>query len=131
MFLAVCPGFQQQWQEHLDWWAGKEAGTYLDVAEFARYLVDSYEQGKTSEFDAVFGILERILNEGNQEAREIGEIGLIEDLQTIGSHRSWSVDVFKKWLGPQSLASWAAIEKIWEGKSSLMDVLRAERSDRD
>jgi len=129
MFLGACPAFQQQWQEHKEWWAGEEAGEFNDIAEFARYLVDSYEQGKTSEFDEVFTILERILNEGDEEARSIGEVGLIEDLQTIGSHRPWSTDVFKKWLGPQSTAAWNAIERTWEGKSSLMDVLRAEKSD--
>lgn len=128
MFLAVCPGFQRQWQQHQEWWANETAGEFNDIAEFARYLVESYESDSTSEFPATFAILEKILEEGDEEARAIGEIGLIEDLQTICSHRSWGAEVFKVWLGPQSAAAWEQIEKVWEGKESLMDVLRAEQS---
>jgi len=36
-------------------------------------------------------------------------------------------DVLIEWLGPTSLIAWAEIAKTWEGKSSLMDVIRAER----
>jgi hypothetical protein len=128
LFLVACPGFQQQWQEHKEWWAEEEAGGFIDIAEFARYLVESYERKSTSEFSAAFTILEKILEEGDEEARAIGEIGLIEDLQTISSHQPWSAEVFKAWLGPQSTAAWEQIEKVWEGKNSLMDVLRAEKS---
>ena len=128
MFLAACPGFESTWQEHKRWWKAEEAGEFNDIAEFARYLVESYESGRTSEFPTAFAILERVLNEGDEEARALGEIGLIEDLQTISSHRPWNSDVFKAWLGPLSATAWQQIEKMWEGKSSLMDVLRAEKS---
>ena len=128
LFLVACPGFQQQWQEHKEWWADEEAGEYNDIAEFARYLVESYEHDRTSEFPTAFAILERILEEGDEEARALAEIGLIEDMQTISSHHPWNAEVFKAWLGPQSTAAWEQIEKIWEGKTSLMDVLRAEKS---
>ena len=36
--------------------------------------------------------------------------------------------VFIEWLGPTSRRAWAEIESMWEGKHSLMDVVRAERS---
>jgi hypothetical protein len=128
MFLAACPGFERQWQEHKEWWADEEPGEFNDIAEFARYLVESFESERTLEFPAAFAILEKILEEGDDEARAIGEIGLIEDLQTISSHRPGNAESFKAWLGPQSTAAWEQLEKVWEGKSSLMDVLRAEKS---
>ena len=127
MFLGVCPGFERTWREHKKWWKDKEAGEYNDIAEFARYLVDSYEEGKTSEFPAAFAIIEKILNEGDSQAREVAVIGLIEDLQTIGSNRACGAEIFKAWLGPVSLLAWQEIERVWEGKNSLMDVLRAEK----
>jgi len=68
------------------------------------------------------------LEEGDDEARAIGEIGLIEDLQTISSHYPGNDEGFKVWLGSRSTAAWEQIERVWEGKNSLMDVLRAEKS---
>jgi hypothetical protein len=99
---------------------------FNEAAEFARYLVESYERGDTSDFPAAFATLETILNEGDQEARNIAGIGVIEDLQTIGSNHSCGAEVFLTWLGPLSQVAWAQVEKMWEGKESLMDVLRAK-----
>jgi hypothetical protein len=127
LLLNACPGFQQTWQEHLEYWKGEESGAFNDVAEFARYLVQSFERGDTSEFSAAFATIETILNEGDQEARDIAGIGIIEDLQTIASNHSCGADVFIEWLSPMSRVAWAQIAKMWEGKRSLMDVVRAER----
>jgi hypothetical protein len=126
LLLDSCPGFQLAWQEHLAWWKGEEPGSYNDAAEFARYLVESYERGNTSEFAAAFATVERILNEGDEEARGLATVGVIEGLQTVASH-SCGGDVFVQWLGPTSRVAWAQIEKMWEGKRSLMDVIRAEK----
>jgi hypothetical protein len=127
LLLEACPGFQPAWQEHVAYWNGQEAGSFNDAAEFARLLVVSYERDETSEFPAAFATIEKILNEGDQQAREIAAIGVLEDLQTIGSNHSCGADVFVKWLGPLSGAAWSQIAKMWEGKNSLMDVLRSER----
>jgi hypothetical protein len=127
MLLQASPGFQPAWQEHVTYWNGQESGCFNDAAEFARLLVVSFERGDTSEFPAVFATIERILNEGDSQARDVAAIGILEDLQTIGSNHSCGADVFVKWLGPTSRAAWAQIAKMWEGKNSLMDVLRSER----
>jgi hypothetical protein len=126
LLIAACPGFQSAWEKHLDYWNGEQPGAFIDAAEFARYLVESYEQNETSEFPAAFAAIEKVLNEGDQEARDIAGIGVIEDIQTIASH-SCGGDVFVEWLGPTSRIAWAQIAKMWEGKSSLMDVIRADR----
>ena len=131
LLLEACPGFRVSWQEHLEWWEGEEAGAYNDAAEFARYLVESYERGNTSEFESAFATIEKILTEGDQESRDIAGIGVIEDLQNIGSNHSCGADVFKSWLGPVSKIAWAEIEELWEGKNSLMDVLRSRRPARN
>jgi len=126
LLLAACPGFEPTWQEHLAWWKGDERGSYNDAAEFARYLVESYNRGETSEFSAAFATIEKILNEGEKNAGDVAVVGVLEDIQTIASH-SCGADVFVQWLGPTSRDAWAEIERVWAGKHSLMDVLRAER----
>jgi hypothetical protein len=42
---------------------------------FARYFVESFEMGQTSELPAAFAAIEKILNEGDLESRNIAEIG--------------------------------------------------------
>lgn len=93
----------------------------------SRYLVECYERSDTAEFPVAFATIERILDEGDQDARDVAAIGVIEDLQTIGSNHSYGGDVFIEWLGPTTRVAWAQIEKMWEGKRSLMDVIRAEK----
>ena len=130
LLREACPGFQATWQAHLDWWKGEEPGAYNDTAEFARYLVESFESGQTSEFPKAFATIERILNEGDPESRDLAAIGVIESLQTIGSNHTCGETVFIQWLGPTSSRAWAKIERMWEGKHSLMDVVRAETAAR-
>jgi len=126
LLLAACSGFQSAWEKHLAYWHGEKPGAFIDAAEFARYIVESYERNDTSEFPAAFAAIERVLTEGDQQARDIAGIGVLEDIQTIASH-SCGGDIFVEWLGPTSRVAWAQIVKMWEGKSSLMDVIRAER----
>ena len=126
LLLAACPGFQSAWEKHVAYWHGEKPGAFIDAAEFARYIVESYERNDTSEFPAGFAAIERVLSEGDQQARDIAGIGVLEGIQNIASH-SCGGDVFVEWLGPTSRVAWAQIAKMWEGKSSLMDVIRAER----
>jgi hypothetical protein len=126
LLLTSCPGFGPAWQEQFAWWRGDDRGFYNDAAEFSRYLVESYNRGDTSEFAAAFATIERILDEGDEKARGVAVVGVLEDIQIIASH-SCGADVFVRWLGPTSRSAWAKIEQAWAGKNSLMDVLRAER----
>lgn len=126
LLLTACPGLVPMWQEHLTRWKAEERGPYNDAAEFAHYLVESYNRGETSEFAAALNTIEKILSEGSQNARDMVGFGVLEDVQTIASH-SCGADVFVPWLGPTSRIAWAEIEQMWVGKESLMDVIRAER----
>ena len=127
LLLEACPGFQSAWQEHRASWDGEEPGAFNDASEIAHYLVGSYERGDTSEFSSAFSTLETIFAEGDQEACDVAGIGVLEGLQNIGSNHSCGSDVFIQWLGPWSRRAWAQIEKMWQGKHSLMDVIRAEK----
>ena len=125
LLLVACPGFQSAWEKHLAYWNGDVTGAFIDAGEFAHYIVACYERNDTSEFAAAFAAIEKVLNEGDQKARDIAGIGVLEDIQTIASH-SCGGDVFVQWLGPASRVAWAQIAKMWERKASLMDVIRAE-----
>jgi hypothetical protein len=129
MLLAACPGFRPRWDEHVASWKGEPAGLYIQIGEFVAYLLDAYEQGQTDCVRAAFDMLERFLIEGDAETKELAVIGLVEDVQNASSWRPFGAKAFLPFLGPHSQMGWAAVERMWCGKSSLADVIRAERGE--
>jgi hypothetical protein len=79
----------------------------------AHHLVDSLERGDLSEFPAAFAVLERCLLEGDEKAKELATVGIIEDIQNIASHRPFGPSVFYEWLGPESQAAWNELCEFW------------------
>ena len=114
------------WEEHTQYWSGEEAGVYKDLAVLAKFVVDSYGECEVEVVRGALDLVEEILEEPDPQARELLVVGLLEDIQIIGSNREFGASVFEPFLGPLSLAGWREIESMWEGKSNLMDVLRRE-----
>ncbi len=127
MALKACPSFTARWENHRKLWGDDEAGIYNDLAEFAHFIVDAYDCTDSSSIVAAFGLIEKLLLEGDQEVRDAAGIGFLEDVRNIASSRPYGSAVFLQWLGPTSQRAWSEIEKTWRGKRSLMDVVRAER----
>jgi hypothetical protein len=114
-FLAACPAAGPAWREHLAFWGDEpDRGAYNDAAVIAHHLVDSFERGELSELPAAFAVLERCLVEGDEWARDLTMIGVIEDIQNIASHRPFGPGVFVAWLGPASRAAWDEVNGWWE-----------------
>ncbi len=128
-FLAACPSIDAAWQQYLESWSGDcERGHYNDVAVVAHHLVQSYEKANLSEFPAAFALLERFVEEGNEQVNELAVIGLMEDIQNIASHRAFGPSVFFQWLGPRSQVAWDELCKSWQDVEkakvlSLLDTL--------
>lgn len=129
-FLEISPEFKKQWEEYIGRWGKEERGLYNDIGEFANFVVDLYKSRKTEKLSDIFRQVEFFLVNGNDKVKEIIRIGLLEDIQNIASHQKFSYQVFEKWLGPVSKKHWKEIEIVWEGKSSLADVIRAEKRSR-
>jgi hypothetical protein len=81
------------------WWTGEEAGGFNDVNVFAHHIVDSYAKGLTAECHALFAAVVRVLTEGDNEARSLAALGVLEDVQTISSHHPFGPEAFVGWLG--------------------------------
>jgi hypothetical protein len=125
-FINICPELQKVWDDHLEYWGDDERGDYNDLSVLAHFIVDRYKEGNIERFDAIFALIEKILNTGNGKEKELITVGLIEDIQTIASNTPDGYRPLERWLGPTSMKAWANIEKLWEGKSSLMYVVREE-----
>jgi hypothetical protein len=125
-FLEVCPGFKPRWEEHLADRDDEPAGDYNDMRELAAFIVDRQSRDDTSFLPAIFSLIESILEGSNAEEKKIMTVGLLESIQIQSTHLEFGPDAFVPYLGPHSRAAWASIARAWEGKDTMMDVLRAE-----
>ena len=126
------PSFSNRWKKHIAWWGGKSAGSYMDMAEFVYFVVeDLYEKGNLGETRRAFLYLEQLLTGANQNTRGLIGLGFFETLQNVASWRPGGNKVYEQFLGSTSKQIWAELQIMWQGKSSLMDVVRAERKARD
>jgi hypothetical protein len=80
------------------------------MSELAHYVVESYAHGITAEFPNLFATIERLLQIPDSDVEALITIGLLEDIQSIASHRDFGFSVFRPWLGPQSLRAWDEVD---------------------
>jgi hypothetical protein len=98
------------------------------MAEFVSFVIeDLYEKDRIDEVRRAFQLLEMLFVEGNQQTRDIVGLGFFESLQNVASWTPYGNKVFEQFLGPTSKQVWREIRIMWVGKSSLMDVVRAEQ----
>jgi hypothetical protein len=125
--LQIAPAFTEQWNKHLAYWGNEPRGQYIDTGEIATFLVRCFREGDTDNFPAIFAKIEEWLKREDSGLVELVTVGLLEDIQLISSHESFGMEAFEQWLAPVSKSRWMQIRQMWEGKSSLMDVIRAEK----
>ena len=75
----------------------------------------------------MFQLREQLLAGSTQEARNLIGLGFFETLQNVASFKPYGNKAFEQFLGPTSRQIWKEIERMWAGKSSLGDIIRAER----
>lgn len=123
------PDFLPRWREHIAYWGGEPAGAYNDMSEFARFVIeDLYDQDRRDEVKRVFQVFDGLLDGSDEETTGLIAVGFFESLQNIASWKPYGYRAFEEFLGARSMQLWREIEAIWEGKSSLADVIRAERA---
>jgi hypothetical protein len=109
--IATIPAFHQRWQAFLEYWQGEETPCYLAMGEIAHYVVDEYEKGNQDQFKGLFSTVESVLLNDDEELQNLIWVGLFENIQNIASHRTFDADVFRAWLGPQSLIAWDEVDR--------------------
>jgi hypothetical protein len=129
LLLKACPTANPAWSEHLADWPAEKPGHFLNMAVFARHIVECDTSSRSTEFPAFFELVERFVAEGTDEVRGLAVVGLLEDIQTIASHYPQGTTRLEPLLGPLSRQAWNELVDLWKGKSTLMDVIRSQKSD--
>jgi hypothetical protein len=130
--LEAFPDFLGRWKEHVAWWGGMPAGCYNDMAKFVEFVIDDlYEKENLSETRRAFALLNQLYIDGDEEAQGLIATGFLEGVQSVASWRPYGNRVFEQFLPPASMKVWKGLQHLWAGKSSLADVIRAERNRRE
>jgi hypothetical protein len=123
------PRFESRWAEHLAFWSGEPAGAYNDIGPFSHFIDEElFIHGEKDEVRRAFFLIEELFLSGSQSTRDLIGIGFIEDLRNISSHRVNGHETLIPYLPPTLLRVWNDIARQWIGRSSLADVIRAERA---
>ena len=114
LLLEACPGFVFAWRRYLKWlWMDAAPGIYQHTGQVATYLVEMQAADCTREFPSAFAAIERIVTEGDEEARDAATAGVLNSVHSQSRLQAFGPDVFLPWLGPRSLAAWREIEAAW------------------
>jgi hypothetical protein len=110
---------------------------YLATAELAHHLIEMLRRGEAEELRQVFALVERLLIEGDEQARNLVCVGLLEDIQNGNLHMDGlkygptQPEDFRPYLHARSLECWEYLYRFWSNvqSGSLADAIRFEAGD--
>jgi hypothetical protein len=119
LLLMACPSFESYWLEYLNdsYGPGDEQLLYIDLGEFSQHLVRLYKQENTSEFAAVFEVVELLHIDGDDYVKEAATIGLLESIQNVSGNNQIDPEVFTQYFGTESLNWWRRLNDFWNGEN--------------
>jgi hypothetical protein len=96
------------------------------MEELGSHVVNLLEEGRSNEVRPAFDLAERFIATGTEAERHAAMVGFLETVQNVASHRQCAAAVFEEFLGPWSRKAWAELNQIWQGKTSLAEVIASE-----
>jgi hypothetical protein len=126
MLLVACPSFQPEWETVEEENRDDESPTgrlgYIDAGDFIRHLVQLHQDENTSEFPAVFAVIEQLLSDGDAYVQNLAVIGYLEGLQmrTVTDHGIDPAEAFGPYFGLAAWKWWGRINRFWDGDGSAL-----------
>lgn len=127
LFLEACPGFQLIWKRHVVHMMngnGRTTSQNPVSAVVAPYLVSHMTRGYFKEIPTAFTVIEKLLEDGDEETRIHTENDILNPLQ-LAAFQARRETAVCQWLGPRTQEVWdalavqAAEKKNTEKESSL------------
>lgn len=115
LFLSACSSFAPEWEKYRASYPD-EGLLYIDMGELAHHMVDLIKTNQTSEFSAVFDIIERLHIEGDHYVQEAATIGILESIQNVASNNGVDPEAFVPWLRTESRRWWRQLNDFWQAK---------------
>ena len=102
VILQTVPAFQTNWQAHLDYWDGDEAGLCNDMQAFAEYVIKHLQESGLLDLAMVFNLIERLLIEGDTAVKDAAATCFLENLLNSAAARDIDAHVFAPYVGRES-----------------------------
>ncbi len=118
--LGVCPGYSDDWQEHLDGWKGEDVELFIHTASFAQYAVKYIESNDEKELKLIANAIEYLHGEGDDIVRNAIEIGFLETLMGHCNHnpKKHPVRRFTQFFKASCVDVSRAMSESWEKSSN-------------
>lgn len=131
--LQAHPDFRVKWEEFLSEWRDHPKGLpcYLLMSDLVGECSSLLRQGRESELEAIFRVVERWLHEGDRYVRDAAVVGFLEDLQNQNLHEGTTPDRFVRYLEPESLRFWHKVERFWNAREPIVDDRPAPPASRE
>jgi hypothetical protein len=92
----------------------------IDMITLVDYIVGQLKAGTTDDFKEFFSAIEQVLEGGDDSAKELMVVGLIEGLQNnCGVENLDYHTAFNQWLQPKSQKVWDGLIYLWESSDSM------------
>jgi hypothetical protein len=116
ILIEAFPAFGQRWNAFQAEWSGHPDGLplYLLIGDLVRDCSALLRDGHEAEVAAVCAVAERWMLEGDDYVRIAAVVGFIEDLQNGNLHSGTRPADFLRFLGPESLRRWEAMNGFWQ-----------------
>lgn len=118
LLVGACPSYWAA--DDLDRYVAKfedddTPDLFVRISAFAHHLITLIEADRLDEVRAVAEVLELLLDDGDEDTLELVELGVVESLQNIVSHRDVATepDQVLALLGPSASAVWLDHDKLW------------------
>lgn len=101
LLVDACPSFAEKWEWHkFEFHDEEDFLPYVALGELGDHLIDLHDQGRQSEIERVFEVVERLHTEGEHYVREAATIGLLESIQNVLGNRERDPELFRQYLMP-------------------------------
>lgn len=136
LLVGACPSFfaSHRFDDYVASFEEEDTpDVFVRVGALAHHVVELAAAGDAEELPGVFAALERILVEGDGDAKELAVLGLVEDLQNICSHPDVPVapTAFVPLLGERTLEVWAEQDELWQSAGRWRQADAPEMTDED
>lgn len=118
LLIVACETYSLRWNEYFkdSYSDGEEQLLYLDLADFARHVIELFKENNTNSFDPIFKVVEDMHITGEQYVKEAITIGFLEALQNNAEHSGINPHEFEPYLGLETKKWWNQLNDFWSGK---------------